>query len=160
MSAYPSAYSSETPKKPKYRVPSALESSPRCGLTSSTTTFIIEWKRAMMSDTELERSTMHQVRLHFVPLLFTCFVIAFLDRVNVGFAALTMNKDLGLSSTAYGLGVGLFFPTYFLFEVPSNLALQRFGARRWIARIMFTWGLLSGAMAFVQGEHGFYAVRL
>jgi len=113
-----------------------------------------------MSDTELERSTMHKVRLHFVPLLFTCFVVAFLDRVNVGFAALTMNKDLGLSSTAYGLGVGLFFPTYFLFEVPSNLALQRFGARRWIARIMFTWGLLSGAMAFVQGEHGFYAVRL
>jgi D-galactonate transporter len=113
-----------------------------------------------MSDSELERITMRKVTRRFVPILFTCFVVAFLDRVNIGFAALTMNKDLGLSSTAFGLGAGLFFLTYFLLEVPSNLALERFGARRWIARIMFTWGLLSAGTAFVRGEYSFYAVRM
>jgi MFS transporter, ACS family, tartrate transporter len=113
-----------------------------------------------MSDSELERTTMRKVTRRFVPILFICFVVAFLDRVNVGFAALTMNNDLGLSSTAFGFGAGLFFLTYFLFEVPSNLALERFGARRWIARIMFTWGLLSAATAFIRGEHSFYTIRL
>ena len=76
-----------------------------------------------------------------MPFLIVCYFVAYLDRVNVSFAALTMNKDLGLSATAYGLGAGIFFLSYFLFEVPSNLVLERFGARRWIARIMFTWGL-------------------
>jgi D-galactonate transporter len=80
--------------------------------------------------------------------------------VNVGFAALTMNKDLGLSATVFGLGAGVFFFTYFIFEVPSNLFLERFGARKWIARIMLTWGLLSGAMAFIGGETSFYVVRM
>ena len=95
-----------------------------------------------------------------LPFLVLCYFVAYLDRVNVSFAALTMNKDLGLSATAYGLGAGIFFFSYFVFEVPSNLALERFGARQWIARIMFTWGMLSGAMVFVQGETSFYVVRV
>ena len=101
---------------------------------------------------ELERRTIGKLSARLVPFLIVCYFVAYLDRVNVSFAALTMNQDLGLSATAYGLGAGIFFFSYFLFEVPSNLALERFGARRWIARIMFTWGLVSGAMVFVQGE--------
>ncbi len=108
---------------------------------------------------ELENQTLRQVTVRLVPFLILCYFIAYLDRVNVGFAALTMNRDLGLSQTAFGLGAGVFFFTYFLFEVPSNLFLAKFGARKWIARIMFTWGILSGAMAFIQGEWSFYIVR-
>jgi ACS family tartrate transporter-like MFS transporter len=115
---------------------------------------------ALAADAALERATMARVTRRFGPVLFACFVVAFLDRVNIGFAALTMNADLGLSSTAFGLGAGLFFLTYFLLEVPSNLALERFGARAWIARIMLTWGLVSGTTAFVRGEWSFYLVRL
>jgi MFS transporter, ACS family, tartrate transporter len=94
-----------------------------------------------------------------VPFLGLCYFVAFLDRVNVGFAALTMNADIGLSATAYGIGAGIFFIGYTIFEVPSNLALQRFGARRWIARIMVTWGLLSMMMAFVTGPVSFWILR-
>lgn len=108
---------------------------------------------------ELEKLTLRRVTVRLVPFLIVCYFIAYLDRVNVGFAALTMNRDLGLSQTAYGFGAGVFFFTYFLFEVPSNLFLAKFGARRWIARIMITWGILSGAMAFIQGEWSFYIVR-
>jgi ACS family tartrate transporter-like MFS transporter len=108
----------------------------------------------------LEQATMAKVTRRLVPFLIICYFVAYLDRVNVGFAALTMNQDLGLSQTAYGLGAGIFFIAYFIFEVPSNLFLARFGARKWIARIMFTWGLLSGAMAFIGGETGFYVVRV
>ncbi len=96
----------------------------------------------------------------FLPLLIVCYFVAYLDRVNVSFAALTMKPDLGLSATAYGFGAGIFFLAYFLFEVPSNLLLVRYGARTWIARIMFSWGVLSGAMAFVSGETSFYVIRL
>jgi MFS family permease len=109
---------------------------------------------------EDERATMRKVQRRFVPVLFVSCLVAILDRTNIGFAALTMNRDLGLSSTAFGFGTGVFFLTYLLFEVPSNLALERFGARRWIARIMLTWGLVAGATAFVQGKYSFYAVRL
>jgi D-galactonate transporter len=108
----------------------------------------------------LEARTIRRVSARLVPFLIVCYLVAYLDRVNVGFAALTMNKDLGISATAYGLGAGIFFFTYFIFEVPSNLFLERFGARKWIARIMLTWGILSGAMAFIGGETGFYVVRL
>ena len=108
----------------------------------------------------LERATLAKVTRRLVPFLILCYFVAYLDRVNVSFAALTMNKDLGLSATAYGFGSGIFFLAYFVFEVPSNLMLERFGARRWIARIMFSWGLLSGAMAFIGGETGFYVVRV
>jgi MFS transporter, ACS family, tartrate transporter len=94
-----------------------------------------------------------------LPLLTVAYVINYLDRTNVSFAALTMNKDLGLTATQYGRGAGIFFLAYCLFELPSNLALYRFGARLWIARIMVTWGLLSVAMAFIGGVWSFYIMR-
>ncbi len=109
---------------------------------------------------ELESRTVRRLSLRLVPLLALCYFVAYLDRVNVGFAALTMNKQIGLSASAFGFGAGIFFFTYFIFEVPSNLALERFGARKWIARIMLSWGVLSAATAFVTGPNGFYAVRL
>jgi len=108
---------------------------------------------------EIEARTIARVTARLVPFLILCYFVAYLDRVNVGFAALTMNKDLGISATAYGFGAGIFFLSYFVFEVPSNLFLERFGARKWIARIMLSWGLLSGATAFVQGETSFFVVR-
>jgi D-galactonate transporter len=94
-----------------------------------------------------------------LPLLGLCYLLNYVDRVNVGFAALKMNSDLGLSAAAYGLGAGLFFIGYFFFEVPSNVILHRVGARIWIARIMITWGVVASATAFVQGEISFYIVR-
>lgn len=87
------------------------------------------------------------------------YVVNFLDRVNVGFAALTMNRDLGLGAEAFGVGAGIFFFGYFLFEVPSNVIMERVGARLWMFRIMFTWGLVSMAMAFAQGTWSFYGLR-
>src|SRR6188508_1789518 len=108
---------------------------------------------------EIETRTIAKVSRRLVPFLITCFFVAYLDRVNVSFAALTMNKDLGLTATQYGFGAGVFFLAYFFFEVPSNLLLERFGARKWIARIMFTWGLISGGMAFVTGPTQFYVLR-
>jgi ACS family tartrate transporter-like MFS transporter len=108
----------------------------------------------------LEQRTIAKVRARLIPFLILCFFVAYLDRVNVGFAALTMNADLGLSASAFGFGAGIFFLAYFVFEVPSNLLLERVGARKWIARIMFTWGLISGATAFIHGETGFFVVRV
>ena len=108
---------------------------------------------------ELEKRTMSKVSARLIPLLIICYFIAYLDRVNLSFAALEMNKDLNFSATVYGTGAGIFFLSYFLLETPSNLILVRVGARRWIARIMFTWGILSGCMAFITGETSFYAVR-
>ena len=96
---------------------------------------------------------------HLMPVLILCYLAAYLDRTNVGFAALHMNRDLGLSAAAFGFGSGLFFLSYFFLEVPSNLLLARSGARRWIARILFTWGCISGAMAFISGEYSFYVLR-
>ena len=98
---------------------------------------------------DLEARTIRKVSARLIPFLMICYFIAYLDRVNVGFAALTMNKSLGLTATMFGFGSGVFFLTYFVFEVPSNLALDRFGARKWIARIMISWGILSGLMAFI-----------
>jgi len=98
---------------------------------------------------ELEQRTIRKVMWRLVPFLVFCYFVAYLDRVNVGFAKLQMNAALGLSDTAFAFGAGIFFWAYFLLEVPSNLALNRFGARLWIARIMFTWGLVSGACAFI-----------
>jgi len=108
----------------------------------------------------LEKETMRRVTLRFLPFLMICYFFALLDRVNVGFAALQMNKDLGLSPAVFGLGSSLFFVAYFLVEVPSNLALEKFGARRWIARIMITWGFISAGMAFIVGPYSFYGMRL
>jgi MFS transporter, ACS family, tartrate transporter len=108
----------------------------------------------------LEQRTIAKVSARLVPFLIVCYFVAYLDRVNVSFAALTMNGDLGLSSSAFGLGAGIFFLAYFIFEVPSNLFLERVGARKWIARIMFTWGVISGGMAFITGERSFLALRV
>src|SRR4051795_8901796 len=107
----------------------------------------------------LEQATMRKVAIRLVPFLCLLYTIAFIDRINVGFAALSMSSDLGLSPSAFGLGAGLFFIGYFLFEVPSNLILERVGARRWIARVMITWGILSTCFAFVVGQNSFYALR-
>jgi ACS family tartrate transporter-like MFS transporter len=106
-----------------------------------------------------ETAVLRKVAWRLVPFMGLLYFTAYLDRVNVGFAALTMNQDVGLSAAAYGLGAGIFFVGYFLFEVPSNLILEKVGARRWIARIMVTWGLLSAAMAFVDRPMAFYVVR-
>lgn len=111
------------------------------------------------SDGEFGRRVTRKVAWRLIPFLGVLYFFAFLDRVNVGFAALTMNADLGLSSAVFGIGAGIFFIGYVAFEVPSNVLLERFGARVWIARIMITWGVLSAAMAFVQGPRSFYAIR-
>jgi D-galactonate transporter len=100
-----------------------------------------------------------KVSLRLIPLLFLCYIAAYLDRVNVGFAKLQMQDALKLSDSVYGFGAGIFFIGYFLFEVPSNIILHKVGAGRWIARIMVTWGLLSAATMFVTTPMGFYAVR-
>ena len=112
-----------------------------------------------MEHSEATRSAIAKAARRLLPFLVLCYMIAFLDRVNVGFAALAMNEDLGFSPTVFGAGAGIFFIGYILFEVPSNLALQRFGARIWIARIMISWGLISAAMALVTGPTSFYLVR-
>lgn len=110
-------------------------------------------------NSHLEKRVMRKVTLRIVPFIMLLYFIAFLDRVNIGFAALTMNQDLGFSPTVFGLGAGIFFLGYFLFEVPSNLILHKVGARIWIARVMITWGLVSACMAFVQGTTSFYILR-
>lgn len=107
----------------------------------------------------LERRTIRKLSRRIVPFVMLLYFVAYLDRVNIGFAALTMNADIGLSSAAFGLGAGIFFLGYFIFEVPSNLILSTVGARRWIARIMISWGLVSMAMALVQGETSFLILR-
>jgi MFS transporter, ACS family, tartrate transporter len=123
---------------------------------------MISTPRALAADTaagEMARATLAKVGWRLLPFLLLLYVVAWLDRVNVGFAALQMNSDLGFSSAVYGFGAGVFFVGYALFEVPSNLILVRVGARRWIARIMITWGILSVAMMFVTGPMSFYIVR-
>lgn len=111
------------------------------------------------ADASIERETMRRVSLRLLPFLMLAYLICYIDRTNAGFAALQMNKDIGLSGTVFGLGGGIFFIGYFLFEVPSNLALERFGASRWICRIMITWGLVSGGMAAITGPTSFVVVR-
>ena len=118
---------------------------------------------------DIETRTLSRVAWRFIPFLILCYFVAYLDRVNVGFAKLTMDADLELSETAFGFGAGVFFLAYFLFEVPSNIILDKVGARRWIARIMLSWGVISGAMAFIpeisqatgiSAEHTFYLLRI
>src|SRR5260370_2784735 len=117
----------------------------------------------------VEIRTIAKVSRRLVPFLIICYFVAYLDRVNVGFAAIPMNRDLGLWQTAFGFGAGIFFIVYFIFEVPSNLLLERFGARKWIARIMLSWGIISGMMAFTStiarvtglgNEYSFYLIRV
>jgi MFS family permease len=111
------------------------------------------------SEEIIEKATIRRVIWRLMPFLMICYFFALLDRVNVGFAALQMNKDIGLSPSVFGFGASLFFVSYFLVEVPSNLMLEKFGARRWIARIMITWGTVSACMAFVVGPNSFYVMR-
>jgi MFS transporter, ACS family, tartrate transporter len=111
------------------------------------------------TDNALERVTVGKVTRRLLPFLFLLYVVCYLDRVNVGFAALQMNRDLGFSPAVYGFGAGIFFLGYVLFEVPSNLMLARLGARVWIARIMITWGLLAASMMFIRGPLSFYTLR-
>jgi MFS family permease len=106
-----------------------------------------------------ETQTYRKVDLRIVPFLFLCYILAYLDRVNVGFAKLQMLRDLSLSDAAFATGAGIFFIGYFFFEVPSNVLLKKFGARTWIARIMISWGVISACMIFVKGEWSFYAMR-
>jgi len=113
----------------------------------------------MPDDKVLEGVTMQQVTLRIVPFLMLCYFIAFIDRVNVGFAGCEMSKDLGFTNTEFGFGAGIFFIAYFICEVPSNLLLEKIGARRWIARIMMSWGVVAIGMAFVTGTVSFYSVR-
>ncbi|MCS3497747.1 D-galactonate transporter [Bradyrhizobium japonicum] len=104
-------------------------------------------------------TTIKKVSIRLMPMLFVGYVLAYIDRINVGFAALKMNADVGISSYIFGLGAGVFFLSYFIFEIPSNLALARIGARRWISRIMISWGIISAAMALVQGPTSFVVIR-
>src|SRR5437879_2448344 len=112
-----------------------------------------------MSDEALERSAVAKASWRLLPLIALGYGISYVDRVNISFAALQMNRDLHFSATIYGLGAGLFFLGYALFEIPSNLLLVRFGARRWIARIMLTWGVLAIGMMFVRTPIQFYVMR-
>ncbi|EEH13510.1 tartrate transporter [Brucella abortus str. 2308 A] len=114
---------------------------------------------AITSPEVVENMTYRKVAFRIIPLLMICYIIAYLDRVNVGFAKLQMSEELGFSEAIYGLGAGLFFIGYFFFEIPSNILLHKLGARLWIARIMITWGLLSALFAFVQTEWQFYILR-
>jgi ACS family tartrate transporter-like MFS transporter len=104
-------------------------------------------------------ATIKKVFLRLMPVLFISYILAYIDRINIGFAAIRMNVDLGISPYIYGLGAGVFFLGYFIFEIPSNLMLEKTGARRWIARIMISWGAISACMAFVQGPTSFIIVR-
>jgi len=107
----------------------------------------------------IEVEVIRKATWRLLPFLMLAYFIAFVDRVNAGFAALQMNHDIGLSQAAFGLGAGIFYISYVLCEVPSNLALQKVGARLWIARIMITWGMVSAMMALVVGPYSFYSVR-
>ena len=99
-----------------------------------------------------------KVKRHVLPLFVVMFIVNYIDRVNIGFVRSHMETDLGIGAAAYGLGAGLFFIGYAIFEVPSNMLLQRYGARAWLTRIMFTWGAAAMAMAFVRGETSFLSL--
>src|ERR1700757_5372625 len=110
-------------------------------------------------DAALQRSTMRKVYLRLLPFSVLSYVLAYIDRINVSFAGLTMRGDLGMSAGTFGFAVGMFYWAYFLFEVPSNVILEKVGARIWIARIMITWGILAGLTAMVTGPTSFGIVR-
>src|SRR6202011_4943157 len=107
----------------------------------------------------LEKITMRKVYFRLLPFAVLTYFFCYLDRINVGFAALTMNKNIGLDAAIYGMAAGAFFWGYVLFEVPSNIILEKLGARLWIARIMVTWGIVSACTAFCVGPKSFMAIR-
>src|ERR1700741_5225243 len=110
-------------------------------------------------DVTLQRSTMRKVYLRLLPFAVLSYILAYIDRINVSFAGLTMRDDLGMNAATFGFAVGLFYWGYFIFEVPSNVILEKVGARLWIARIMITWGILAGLTALVSGSTSFAVVR-
>ena len=130
-----------------------MTSAPEAGSTAGAA-------RLDSTDSPLAQRTYTTVARRLLPLLGACYFLSYLDRTNVSVAALTMNADLRISSTAFGLGAGLFFIGYFIFEVPSNMIMHRIGASRWIARIMITWGVVAAGQALVQGETSFYIARI
>src|ERR1700722_7521453 len=113
----------------------------------------------LASDVSAEDLIFRKIALRLVPFLFLCYLAAYLDRVNVGFAKLQMQKELGFSETVYGFGAGIFFLGYVLFEVPSNIILHKVGARLWLARVMLTWAIISAATALVSTPITFYTMR-
>ena len=114
---------------------------------------------ADLSTVEFETAVYRKITWRLMPFLFLCYVLAYVDRVNVGFAKLQMQQDLGMSDSVYGIGAGIFFVGYFIFEVPANMILQRIGARLWIGPIMIAWGMVSTCTLFVTGANSFYALR-
>src|ERR1700716_408567 len=110
-------------------------------------------------DRTLERSTMRKVYLRLLPFAVLSYVLAYIDRINVSFAGLTMRADLGMSAGTFGFAVGMFYWGYFIFELPSNVIMEKVGARLWIARIMITWGIFAAATAFVTGATSFGVLR-
>src|ERR1700755_1000653 len=115
--------------------------------------------QASASESLVEASTIRRVFWRLMPFLLAAYLICYIDRVNVGFASLQMNKAVGIDPKTYGLGAGIFFIGYFLLEVPSNLGLEKFGASKWIARIMVSWGLVSAAFALIGGPTAFLVLR-
>src|SRR5499427_4961617 len=107
----------------------------------------------------IEKATIRKLKIKLLPLLFVLYMVAIVDRVNIGFAALTMNRELAISSQQFGFAAGIFFWGYFLFEIPSNLILHRVGARVWISRILITWGVVATFTGFVQSAHQLYIAR-
>jgi ACS family tartrate transporter-like MFS transporter len=114
---------------------------------------------SLLDHQAIGRRTLHKAAWRIIPLLSVCYAVAFMDRINISFAAIPMNRDLHFNPAIYGFGAGVFFVSYAICEVPSNLLLLKFGARRWIARIMLTWGLLAAAMMFVRTPASFYILR-
>ncbi|EXD99920.1 major Facilitator Superfamily protein, partial [Acinetobacter baumannii 1277411] len=112
-----------------------------------------------ISISEVEKSTIRKLSFRILPFLILCYFIAYIDRVNIGFAALTMNQEIGLTATAFGFGATLFFIAYVIFEIPSNMAMEKLGARIWIARIMITWGIIAGLMGFIHSGTQFIILR-
>src|SRR6267142_364186 len=113
----------------------------------------------IVADSALGARTVRKMQWRVLPFIFLLYVVAYLDRINIGFAALTMNKELAITSQQFGLIAGIFFLGYFLFEVPSNLLLYKIGARVWIARILVTWGIIAMLTGFVHTVHQLYVVR-
>lgn len=112
-----------------------------------------------VASSPMEAKTVRKVQTRIIPFIFLLYIVGFLDRINIGFAALTMNKDLAITSQQYGLVFGVFFFGYFLFEIPSNLLLHKIGARIWIARILITWGIVATLTGFVHTVHQLYIMR-
>ena len=110
-------------------------------------------------DSGFEQRVYSKVTWHLIPFLFFCYIFAYIDRVNVGFAKLQMQHDLSLSDAVYGSGAGIFFIGYLLFQVPCNIALQKIGAKYWLGPIMIVWGLVSACTMFATGKYSFYAIR-